>query len=87
MLATYLRAQRNRREWWARLNLWLFAYWLAFIVDMSFAVFLEGPHGGIWFWSLFGLGIAVMQLQREQETTPKWPVAPMSYAHEALDSP
>jgi hypothetical protein len=86
MIATYLQAQRRGREWWARLNLWLFAYWLAFIVDMSFAVLLEGPQGGIWFWSLLGLGIAVMQVQREQETVPE-PLTPVSRTHEALAGP
>jgi len=63
MMAAYLRARRRGQEWWARLNLWILAYWLAFVVAMSFGVYLEGPYGGIWFWSLMGLGVAVLQAQ------------------------
>jgi len=58
-------ARRVRKDWWARLDLWLFAYWLAFVVNGCFDVFLEGPHGGISFWCLFGFGIAVLQYQRQ----------------------
>lgn len=35
--------------------LWLLAYWLAFLLNSSVDVFLEGPMGGVWFWSLVGL--------------------------------
>ncbi|MFL5493759.1 MAG: O-antigen ligase family protein [Gemmatimonadales bacterium] len=83
MLAAYLRARRRGREWWARVNLWILAYWLAFMVDISFAVYLEGPHGGIWFWSIIGLGIAVAQAQRLPDTMPSRPPAPVGYGHEA----
>jgi hypothetical protein len=38
------------------------------MVNASFDVFLEGPTGGIWFWSLFGLGIAALEIQRRQTT-------------------
>jgi hypothetical protein len=64
MLAAYLRARRLAQEWWARLNLWILVYWLAFLVAASFGVYLEGPYGGICFWSLIGLGIAVLQAQK-----------------------
>jgi len=57
---------RGYRRWrqvdnrWARVHLWILAYWAAFIVNSAFEVSIEGPHGGIWFWSLFGLGIATV---------------------------
>jgi peptidoglycan/LPS O-acetylase OafA/YrhL len=70
MLLTYLRARRRGQEWWARLDLWILAYWLAFLTDISFAVYLEGPHGGIWFWSVIGCGIAVLLAQRQAERLP-----------------
>ena len=35
----------------------LVAYWMAFLVNTSFDVFLEGPMGGIWFWTLVGTGL------------------------------
>lgn len=44
----------------AALLVWILAYWVAFLINASFDVFLEGPQGGIWFWSLMGLGMAVL---------------------------
>ena len=67
MLTAYLRARRKGWEWWARLDLWILVYWLAFLTDMSFAVYLEGPHGGIWFWCVIGTGVAVLLAQRQAE--------------------
>jgi hypothetical protein len=37
-------------------------YWVAFIVNASFDVFLEGPMGGVWFWVLFGFGLAAVRV-------------------------
>jgi hypothetical protein len=39
-------------------------YWIAAMVNMSFDPYLEGPHGGIWFWTLFGLGLGAMRAWR-----------------------
>jgi len=50
-------ARRARDEWWQRVDIWILAYWMAFLVNATFDVFLEGPQGGIWFWSIFGFGI------------------------------
>jgi hypothetical protein len=69
LLVAYFKARRAGREWWARVNLWLLAYWSAFMVNGAFDVFLEGPQGGIWFWSLFGFGIAVLEAQRREGTS------------------
>jgi hypothetical protein len=66
LVAAYLRARRRHQELWARVNLWLLSYWLSFLIAMSFGVYLEGPYGGIWFWTVTGLGIAVLQAQRRQ---------------------
>jgi len=33
---------------------WTLSYWVAFTVNTSFDVFLEGPQSGIWFWSVHG---------------------------------
>jgi O-Antigen ligase len=74
LLLAYLRARRDQQDFWARLNLWVLAYWVAFMVNMSFDVYLEGPQGGIWFWSLFGFGMAMLVAQRRGPTegaTPK----------------
>ena len=64
MARAYVRARRNRQDFWARVDLWIIAYWLASLTNMGFDVVLEGPQGGIWFWSLFGLGIAALQMQQ-----------------------
>ena len=64
LLRAYLRASRAGQELWAKLNLWVLAYWAAFMVNASFDVYLEGPQGGIWFWSVFGFGIALIETQR-----------------------
>jgi hypothetical protein len=41
---------------------WILAYWVAMMVNTSFDPYLEGPQGGIWFWSLVGLAMVVMRL-------------------------
>jgi hypothetical protein len=46
----------------AAVGAWILVYWVAMLVDTSFDPYLEGPQGGIWFWSLFGLGMVVMRL-------------------------
>jgi hypothetical protein len=43
---------------------WVFAFWSAALVNMTFDVYLEGPQGGIWFWSAIGIGIVVMDAAR-----------------------
>jgi hypothetical protein len=34
------------------------------VINTSFDPYLEGPQGSIWFWTVFGLGLAALQLQR-----------------------
>lgn len=58
MVRSYLRARR-RKDWkWAGVFVCLTAYWGALMCNASFDVFLEGPMGGIWLWSIYGVGIA-----------------------------
>jgi hypothetical protein len=65
MVRAYLRALRAGSEHPAQLQLWILAYWVAALVNSCFDVYLEGPQGAIWFWSLVGFGMAV---QRGSET-------------------
>jgi len=44
----------------AALFLWILTYWLAASINATFDVYLEGPQGGIWFWSIFGAGLGLM---------------------------
>ncbi len=46
---------------------WTFALWVAALINMTFDVYLEGPQGGIWFWSLIGLGLVVMRAAGEPD--------------------
>ena len=41
---------------------WVLAFWTAMMINTSFDPYLEGPQGGIWFWSLFGLGLVLIRL-------------------------
>jgi O-Antigen ligase len=57
-------AARHKRRVWLRVEGWLFIYWVAAMINLSFDPYLEGPHGGIWFWSLMGLGLAATRAAR-----------------------
>lgn len=58
----YLRARRVGEVTWVAFFAFLIAYWVAFLVNASFDVYLEGPMGGIWFWTVFGFGLAATQI-------------------------
>ena len=73
LVIAYFRARRERREWWARANLWIFSFWLAFMVNAAFDVFIEGPQGGVWFWCLIGFGIAALEAQRAERNERQQP--------------
>jgi hypothetical protein len=62
----FVRARRERAEEWSSLFAFLIAFWLSFLVNASFDVYLEGPMGGIWFWCVFGVGIAAVQLYADR---------------------
>lgn len=49
---------------WAAVNVWILSYWIAAVVNATFDVYLEGPQGGIWFWSLSGLGLAALTAEQ-----------------------
>lgn len=70
IVAALQRARRHGAVFWARIDGLLLVYWLASMVNTSFDPFLEGPQGGIWFWSVFGLGLAALRLQRESLNDP-----------------
>ncbi len=59
MILGFLRARRAGLERLADVHLWVLSYWVAFVVNAAFDVYLEGPQGGIWFWSLMGAGVAL----------------------------
>jgi len=56
-------ASKAQESTWAAVDLWLLIYWLAIVVNTSFDPYLEGPQGGIWFWSVLGAGLYVLRAQ------------------------
>jgi len=40
---------------------WVLCFWTAALVNASFDVYLEGPQGAIWFWSVVGLGFVAAE--------------------------
>jgi hypothetical protein len=63
VFVTFIRAERARSRFWSSFNLWILCYWLSSLINSSFDVYLEGPAGGIWFWSIIGFGTAALRIQ------------------------
>ena len=57
-------ARRRGDPQWANVFIWNGCYAGAILIDATFDVALEGPMLGIWFWVLFGLGIASSMIYR-----------------------
>jgi hypothetical protein len=64
VLDAYYKSRRNRDARWSGLFLFLGAYWLAFLINASFDVYLEGPMGGIWFWTVYGIGVGALRIYK-----------------------
>lgn len=64
ILRRALAARRAGDQAWQGIFAFLLAYWLAFLVNATFDVYLEGPMGGIWFWCVFGVGLAALHVHR-----------------------
>jgi hypothetical protein len=73
LLRALWRARRAKATRWVQLNAWLLVLWLAMTVNTSFDPYLEGPQGAIWFWSVFGVGLAALRIQGG---SLKWPREP-----------
>jgi O-antigen ligase len=55
----------------AEMAAWILVYWLASCTNALFDVYLEGPEGGIWFWTMMGAGIALSMLaESDREPAP-----------------
>jgi hypothetical protein len=71
MLGAIRRARITGAVRWMRIDIWLLAYWLAMVVNTSFDPYLEGPQGGIWFWTVVGFGLAALQCQRVRRNSSR----------------
>ena len=60
----YFQAKAAGQRRWQGLFLFLFLYWGAFMANASFDVFIEGPMGGIWLWTIYGVGLAAVWAYR-----------------------
>ncbi len=75
-----MKSARRGEKAWANLFSLLICYWGAFFANATFDVFLEGPMGGIWFWSLYGIGMASVRIYRyrpeilvnNKDSIPRW---------------
>jgi len=61
LLRAAARARSVGRLRWVAIDGWLFVAWAAALVNASFDPSLQGPHAGIWFWSMVGLAIAAIE--------------------------
>ena len=68
LLHAWFRARLARQWGWTGLFALVIAYWLAMLVNAAFDVYLEGPMGGIWFWTVWGVGLAAARLQQTDPT-------------------
>ena len=57
-------ARRTGRHRTTGLLAFLLAYWTAFMTLAATDVLIEGPAGGIWFWTIFGVGAAAARMVR-----------------------
>lgn len=64
VIGAWLRALRADRRRWQALLAWIAGFWVAAMANASFDVFIEGPMGGIWLWTVIGVGIAAVRLSR-----------------------
>lgn len=62
IVTSYTRAVRREERQWSGVFAFLLVYWLAFLTNATFDVYLEGPMGGIWYWSVMGLGIGAVKV-------------------------
>jgi len=74
---SYRRLNKRGYSQDAAIFIWIIIYWLAFIINGAFDVFLEGPQGGIWFWSLMGFGLSLVYVERQ---LPDFGVAPECFS-------
>ena len=60
----YVRSRREHDDEWAAVFAFLIVYWTAIMLIAGFEVTLESPMGGVWMWTVFGVGLAAMHIHR-----------------------
>lgn len=64
VLRAWSRSWRAGQTAWVAFFAFASVYWSAALINASFDVYLEGPMGGIWFWTVFGVTMAAARLQQ-----------------------
>ena len=64
VVGAWLRARRADRRHWQAVFAWVAGFWTAAMANASFDVFIEGPMGAVWLWTVVGVGIAAVRLSR-----------------------
>lgn len=62
MARFFLRARRARDQLLVGVSVWVLAYWVGAMINGAFDVYLEGPQGAFWLWTMVGIGIAANRL-------------------------
>lgn len=73
MLVREALVNQTRHPWRSRFAIWLLAYLMAHVLMTGFDVYLEGPMGGIWFWTKIGFALSFFRDPPEDETAAGQP--------------
>lgn len=79
LLSAAARAKADGRSTWLMIIGWILVFWLAGLVNASFDPYLQGPQGGIWFWTIVGVGLVAIRAVRDGVPDP-WEHAPEAAA-------
>ena len=60
----YRKTIRDNNLYWSNIFLFLMGFITANLISASFSVYLEGPMGGIWFWTVFGVAVAAVEIYK-----------------------
>ncbi len=64
ILVKYRQCRAKGQTRWAGIFLTLLAYWVAAMTVTSFEVIIEDATGGIWIWTMYGVGLAAMKIYK-----------------------
>jgi hypothetical protein len=87
MIRAALTAAKAKESFWLALLAWIFVYWLAALTNMTFDVYLEGPQGGILFWSVLGVGLAAAWHVKEMVQIEDLNAAPVGQSQPIRNPP
>lgn len=71
----YKKWKRLRDDFQAGVCVWALTFLGASLINATFDVFLEGPMGGIWFWSVVGLAIGLIKQRPVTTDAPTFHLA------------